>query len=105
VQLNVWDINQLRNFYPKHPFLIYSFIASESMSIGQKCHDTDKQAWLYPDTRGLPRLGKHQFHIGEKLLLFSFFLKSLDSRTRFAPRTTKVLEVTTLGRTDKHKDK
>jgi hypothetical protein len=33
------------------------FNASASMPIGQKCHDIDRQAHLYPDTQGLPRLG------------------------------------------------
>jgi hypothetical protein len=38
-------------------FLIHSFIASKSMPFGQKCHGTNKQARMYPDTRGQPRLG------------------------------------------------
>jgi hypothetical protein len=35
----------------------YSFIASKSTHIGQKCHDTDRQARLYRGTRGLSELG------------------------------------------------
>jgi hypothetical protein len=52
---------------------MYLFIASVSTLISQKCHNADRQARLYPGTRGLPELGYHPFYIIKIFLLFSFF--------------------------------
>jgi hypothetical protein len=57
MQLYAWDVNQLWNSHPKHPFSVHFFIAFESMHFWQKCRDTDRQAYLYPNTWGLPGLG------------------------------------------------
>jgi hypothetical protein len=38
-------------------FLTHFFIVFESMCYGQEFHDTNRQAWLYHGTQGLPGLG------------------------------------------------
>jgi hypothetical protein len=74
------------------------------MPISQKYHDIDGQdPTVSRHSGGYPDWVSNHPTSPKTHPCFPFFLKSLNARSGYAPKTTKALKATALGRIDKHK--
>jgi hypothetical protein len=88
---------------PSLSYLSHTLLfASKKYAFGQKYHDTDRQAHLYPDTRELP-----QIRLASKKIapVFLFLQKVWTPTAVVCQVTTKVPKVTTLDGADTHREK
>jgi hypothetical protein len=86
------------------PFSRVLFCRHRKYANRPKCYDIDRQAQLYPGTRGL--LGLWLASILHRQKFFCFlFSKSWEARNNCTPRITKVLKAAVFKRTNKHTEK